>query len=92
MRIRVFGRFDALPGPARGTRSNAPRRRTAANGGLRLNIALGYSGRDELVDACRAMIATLAAEGIAGRRRWPTASRARRSPPTSTRPAAPTRT
>ena len=37
---------------------------TAQNGGLRLNIALGYSGRDELVDASRALVRRLAAEGI----------------------------
>jgi short-chain Z-isoprenyl diphosphate synthase len=62
MRIRVFGRFDGFPG-----RLLEAIDRTAAtggNGGLRLNIALGYSGRDELVDACRSMIAGLASAGV----------------------------
>ncbi len=63
MRIRVFGRFDAFPGRLRRAIANAEEA-TAGNGGLRLNIALGYSGRDELVDACKALIATLAEDGI----------------------------
>ena len=63
MRIRVFGRFDGFPEPLTAAIERAETA-TAGNDGLRLNIALGYSGRDELVDACRAMIATLAAEGV----------------------------
>ena len=66
MRIRVFGRFAGLPETLTRAIEQAEAS-TAANGGLRLNIALGYSGRDELVDACRAMIATLAAEGVEAR-------------------------
>jgi short-chain Z-isoprenyl diphosphate synthase len=37
---------------------------TAENDGLRLNIALSYSGRDELVDASRALIRRLAVEKV----------------------------
>ena len=37
---------------------------TAENGGLRLNIALGYSGRDELVDATRALVKRLVSEDL----------------------------
>ena len=37
---------------------------TAGNDGLRLNIALGYSGRDELVDATRALVKRLASEQL----------------------------
>lgn len=63
LRIRVFGRFDGFPARLQEAIELAERQ-TAGNGGVRLNIALGYSGRDELVDACRAMIASLAAEGV----------------------------
>ena len=63
MRIRVLGRFDGFPDRLRQAIDDAEAR-TAANEGLRLNIALGYSGRDELVDACRAMISSLVDEGI----------------------------
>jgi short-chain Z-isoprenyl diphosphate synthase len=62
-RIRVFGRIDALPRPL----AEAARRvqaETAGNEGLCVNIALGYSGRDELVDATRALIGSLAAQGV----------------------------
>ena len=62
VRIRVFGRHAALP--ERLQRSiEAVERMTADNDGLRLNIALGYSGRDELVDAVRALVRSLAASG-----------------------------
>ncbi len=37
---------------------------TAANEGLRLNVALGYSGRDELVDAMRGLVSSLAAQAV----------------------------
>lgn len=63
MRIRVFGRFDGFPDRLQGAIGHAERS-TAGNDGLRLNLALGYSGRDELVDACRAMITTLADDGV----------------------------
>jgi short-chain Z-isoprenyl diphosphate synthase len=63
-RIRVFGRLEALP-PSLAETALAVQDRTAGNGGLTLNVALGYSGRDELVDAVRGLVATLAAEGLA---------------------------
>jgi short-chain Z-isoprenyl diphosphate synthase len=64
MRIRVFGRLEELPERVRRS-IRAVERATAQNDGLRLNIALGYSGRDELVDASRALVRRLAAEGVA---------------------------
>jgi short-chain Z-isoprenyl diphosphate synthase len=62
MRIQVFGRLELLPESLQAAIQRAGET-TAGYGGLRLNIALGYSGRDELIDACRAMISTLAARG-----------------------------
>ncbi len=62
VRIRVFGRHAALPDRLRRS-IEAVERMTADNDGLRLNIALGYSGRDELVDAVRALVRSLAASG-----------------------------
>jgi short-chain Z-isoprenyl diphosphate synthase len=63
IRIRVFGRFGAFPEALRGAIERAEQQ-TRQNAGLRLNIALGYSGRDELVDACRAMVRSLAETGV----------------------------
>jgi short-chain Z-isoprenyl diphosphate synthase len=64
IRIRVFGRLEALPASVAETMHRVEAE-TAANQGLSLNVALGYSGRDELVDATRALIASLAAAGVA---------------------------
>jgi short-chain Z-isoprenyl diphosphate synthase len=62
-RIRVFGRIDALPSALAET-ARRVQAQTADNEGLCLNVALGYSGRDELVDATRALITSLAARGV----------------------------
>jgi short-chain Z-isoprenyl diphosphate synthase len=64
VRIRVVGRLQSLPDRLRWS-IKAVERATATNNGLRLNIALGYSGRDELVDATRALVRRLAADGAA---------------------------
>jgi short-chain Z-isoprenyl diphosphate synthase len=63
VRIRVFGRIDALPASLAET-ARRVQAETAGSDGLSLNIALGYSGRGELVDATRALINSLAAKGI----------------------------
>jgi short-chain Z-isoprenyl diphosphate synthase len=62
VRIRVLGRHAELPDHVRHS-IEAAERMTAANQGLRLNIALGYSGRDELVDAVRGLVRSLVAAG-----------------------------
>lgn len=63
MRIRIYGRLDDFPEPLRDAIRGAEEA-TAENDGLRLNIALGYSGRDELVDAARALVKRLASEDL----------------------------
>lgn len=63
IRIRVYGRLDGLPERVRRS-IRTVEEATSANEGLRLNIALGYSGRDELVDAARALVQGLASEGL----------------------------
>lgn len=67
LRIRVFGRLEGLPPRLLDAIARAEAR-TAGSTGLRLNIAIGYSGRNELVDACRAMLRSLAAGGVAPER------------------------
>ncbi len=62
-RIRVFGRVETLP-PRLAETARRVQAQTAGNVGLCLNVALGYSGRDELVDATRALIRSLAASQI----------------------------
>jgi short-chain Z-isoprenyl diphosphate synthase len=63
MRIRVFGRLGALPEKLSETIQRVEAE-TADHEGLTLNVALGYSGRDELVDATRALIRSLATREI----------------------------
>lgn len=64
LRIRVLGRVDQLPDRLREAITRAEE--ASADEGLRLNIALAYSGRDELVDACRRLVRDLSAEGVPG--------------------------
>jgi len=63
IRIRVFGRIDALP-PVLAETARRVECETLRNRGLCLNVALGYSGRDELVDATRGLLRSLAARGV----------------------------
>jgi short-chain Z-isoprenyl diphosphate synthase len=63
VRIRVFGRFDGFPERVQEAIARAEAA-TAERNGLRLNIALGYSGRDELVDAVRSLVGALGAQGL----------------------------
>jgi short-chain Z-isoprenyl diphosphate synthase len=63
VRIRVFGRLSALPAGLSDA-ARVAQARTVMNDGLILNVALGYSGRDELVDATRSLIGSLAEQGV----------------------------
>jgi short-chain Z-isoprenyl diphosphate synthase len=62
MSLQVIGRRDLLP---ERLREAAERGETETRGrpGLRVTLALGYSGRDELVEAARAAIRALVADG-----------------------------
>jgi undecaprenyl diphosphate synthase len=59
------GRVDGLPGPVRQEIERAAER-TANNRGLRLNVAVNYSGRAELVDALNAIVGDARREGRLG--------------------------
>ena len=89
MSLQVIGRRDLLPERLREAAERGEAE-TRGRPGLRVTLALGYSGRDELVEAARAAVRALLATG---RRRTPSRTR---SPPTSwptscTRAARPTR-
>src|SRR5215203_3986861 len=55
LRFLVIGRLDDLE-PELQTELDAAMRRTADNTGMRLNVALNYGGRAEIVDAARQAI------------------------------------
>jgi short-chain Z-isoprenyl diphosphate synthase len=63
MGIRVIGSLDLLPDQL--VRA-AKRAQEARPGGTRrLNIAMGYGGRQEIVDAAKDLVAELATRGVA---------------------------
>ncbi len=62
IRFSCMGRIDELPAPVRQELETAIEA-TAQNRGMRLNVAINYSGRAELVDAVNAMIDDARLEG-----------------------------
>src|SRR5437588_864015 len=68
IRFGCMGRLDGLPVPVR-QELEAAMDSTASNRGMRLNVAVNYSGRAELVDACNAIIEDARLEGNLGQLR-----------------------
>jgi undecaprenyl diphosphate synthase len=56
IQLTAIGRLEALPAFVRGE-LDAVIRRTAGNRGMRLNLAINYGGRAEIVDAVKALVA-----------------------------------
>jgi short-chain Z-isoprenyl diphosphate synthase len=61
-RLRIVGSMDVRPQPV-ATRLAAAEMRTADRTGLQINIAVGYGGRQEIVDAVRSLLAEGAERG-----------------------------
>lgn len=62
-RLRVVGHLDLLPAPVAG-RVSAAVAATAKHTGVAVNVAVGYGGRQEIVDAVKALLAEQAAAGV----------------------------
>lgn len=62
IRFQTIGREQGLEGAVRREIDRA-RRETAANTGMVLTVALNYSGRSEIVEACRELMARFKASG-----------------------------
>ena len=62
IRFTCMGRLDGLPRPVR-QELEASIDATAGNQGMRLNVAINYSGRAELVDAVNAIVEDARLEG-----------------------------
>ena len=60
--IRVIGSLDVLPAALASAAKEA--QASALDGEWQLTIALGYGGRQEIVDACRSLVADLVAKGV----------------------------
>src|SRR2546423_6132799 len=64
IRLRAIGRLDRLPEPSRGELAKVCDS-TATHGKMTLTLALSYGGRDEIVDAARALAADVKAGRLA---------------------------
>jgi short-chain Z-isoprenyl diphosphate synthase len=64
VRIRVFGRLDALPTALAETARRVQAETAGNDDAIWVNVALGYSGHDELVDAMRGLVRSLIGEGV----------------------------
>lgn len=62
VRVRIVGDLSLLP-PATSKAIRSAEQATASYQGLDLNIAVGYGGRQEIVDAVRKALADMAGEG-----------------------------
>ncbi len=62
IQLIAIGRLESLPAAVQAELQSV-RERTANNRGMRLNLAINYGGRTELVDAVNAMIENARAEG-----------------------------
>ena len=60
--FQVIGSLDLLPRPLAVAAKEAEA--AVGEGRFHVNLALGYGGRQEIVDACRSLVAELVAEGI----------------------------
>jgi short-chain Z-isoprenyl diphosphate synthase len=61
-RVRFIGSLSLLPDPL--TQAAKTLEEEASTGNRRLTIAMGYGGRQEIVDACRDLVAALADDGV----------------------------
>ncbi len=63
IRFSALGRVESLPAFVR-AELDAVIRKTSGNRGLRLNLAINYGGRAELVDAVKALVADATLRGV----------------------------
>lgn len=61
--VHAVGHLELLPETLR-SRLVDNEQRTAGHTGVRVNIAVGYGGRQEIIDAVQDLVSSLAAEGV----------------------------
>jgi short-chain Z-isoprenyl diphosphate synthase len=62
--VRVIGSLELLPERLSEAAARAETAATGAQPTWHFNLALGYGGRDEIVDACKSLISKLVADGL----------------------------
>ena len=66
-RVRAVGDLELIGAePARRLRKTVAKTADTADGGFHVNVAVGYGGRQEIVDAVRGLLAKAQAEGATG--------------------------
>ncbi|KAB1504549.1 isoprenyl transferase [Corynebacterium sp. 320] len=63
-RLRTVGQLDLLPDTLR-SRLQRSQEKAAEHTGVRVNVAVGYGGRQEIVDAVQKLVDELVADGVA---------------------------
>ncbi|MHB1988771.1 MAG: polyprenyl diphosphate synthase [Acidimicrobiales bacterium] len=64
--VRIIGSLELLPPRLADAVDRAAQVRPASPAAWHFNLALGYGGRDEIVDACRSLVDKLVADGVTG--------------------------
>jgi short-chain Z-isoprenyl diphosphate synthase len=62
--VRVIGSLELLPPRLAEAVSRSEREAKGGEERWHFNLALGYGGRDEIVDACRSLVSDLVADGV----------------------------
>jgi len=62
--VRVIGSLELLPPRLVDAIAKAEQDSRGTEGGWHFALALGYGGRDEIVDACRSLVSKLVASGV----------------------------
>lgn len=65
-RVRIVGNLNVLPGPVAQRLREAAAARTDGRTGMTVNVAVGYGGRQEIVDAVRDLLREKMSAGAAG--------------------------
>lgn len=62
--VKVIGSLDLLPERLVSAAAEAQLASAQEDASWHFNLALGYGGRDEIIDACRALVEKLVADGV----------------------------
>src|ERR1035438_1980032 len=62
--VRVIGSLELLPERLSDAAARAEAASPSSPASWHFNLALGYGGRDEIVDACKSLVSKLVADGI----------------------------
>ncbi|HLN06511.1 MAG TPA: polyprenyl diphosphate synthase, partial [Acidimicrobiales bacterium] len=62
--VRVIGSLELLPEHLADAVARAQAAKPSSSPSWHFNLALGYGGRDEIIDACKSLVSKLVADGV----------------------------